>query len=112
MFIIIIDQEPPIFNSTCPDNIVLYTDNDDPVKIPSSFKKPEATDNARPPNVYVSGFPGDSFFPVGTTVINYTAVDAAGLSASCVFTVTIVGKYFIVTIITKFAKPSSVGNTL
>ena len=92
MFIIITDQERPSFNSTCPDNIVLYTDNDDPVKLPSSFKKPEATDNAKNPNVYVSGFPDDSFFPVGTTVVSYTAVDAAGLTASCVFTVTIVSK--------------------
>ena len=92
MFIIITDQEPPTFNSTCPDNIVLYTDNDDPVRLPSSFKKPVATDNARKPYVRVSGFPSDSFFPVGKTVVNYTAVDAAGLNASCIFTVTIVSK--------------------
>ena len=92
MFVILSDQEPPTFNSTCPDNIVLYTDNDDPVKLPSSFKKPEATDNARKPTVYVYGFPGDSFFPVGTTAVSYIAVDAARLSASCIFTVTIVSK--------------------
>ncbi len=53
---------------------------------------PVATDNAKPPKVFVSGFPSDSFFPVGTTAVSYTAVDDAGQSASCIFTVTIVSK--------------------
>ncbi len=53
---------------------------------------PVATDNVKSPKVFVSGFPGDSFFPVGTTAVSYTAIDAAGLSASCIFTVTIVSK--------------------
>jgi hypothetical protein len=92
MFLIITDQEPPSFNSTCPNDITLYTDNDLDVQLPSSFKRPTATDNARPPAVTVSGFPANSYFPIGRTVVNYTASDAAGLSTSCIFSVTVVSK--------------------
>ena len=88
-----IDREPPSFGSTCPSNILLYTDNDDSIRLPSSFKQPTATDNGKPPSVHSSGFPSDSFFPIGTTVVKYTATDDAGLNATCIFTVTVVSKY-------------------
>ena len=89
---VITDREPPSFNSTCPHNIVLYTDNDLDVPLPSTFMRPKATDNAGPPTVHLSGFPADSYFPIGRTVITYRASDAAGLSTTCVFTVTVVSK--------------------
>ena len=95
MVVIITDQEPPSFNSTCPQDIVLYTENDFAVKLPPTFREPTATDNAKPPSVYRTGFPADSFFPIGRTVVSYTARDAAGLNASCVFSVTVVSKYFL-----------------
>ncbi|XP_028394968.1 LOW QUALITY PROTEIN: uncharacterized protein LOC114519101 [Dendronephthya gigantea] len=84
------DREPPSFGSTCPSNIQLYTDNDDSIRQPESFKEPTATDNAKPPSVHSSGFPSDSFFPIGTTVVKYTATDDAGLTATCTFSVTVV----------------------
>ena len=90
--IIVIDQEPPTFNSTCPASFTLYTPNEYSVRLPTSFKLPTATDNAKRPSVSRTGFPADSFFPVGTTVVTYTAVDDAGLSASCTFSVTVVSK--------------------
>jgi hypothetical protein len=92
IIIIITDREPPSFGSSCPDNITLYTENDFAIRLPSSTKTPLPTDNVKPPNVYITGFPRDSFFRVGTTVVNHTAVDAAGLSASCIYFVTVVGK--------------------
>ncbi|XP_028410904.1 uncharacterized protein LOC114533564 isoform X4 [Dendronephthya gigantea] len=84
------DREPPSFGSTCPSNIQLYTDKNDSIRLPSSFKKPTATDNVKPPSVHSSGFPSDSFFPIGTTVVKYTATDDAGLNATCIFSVTVV----------------------
>ncbi|XP_028411072.1 uncharacterized protein LOC114533678 [Dendronephthya gigantea] len=89
-YITVEDREPPSFGSTCPSNIQLYTDNDDSIRLPSSFKEPTATDNAKPPSVHSSGFPSDSFFPIGTTVVKYTATDDAGLTATCTFSVTVV----------------------
>ena len=35
--------------------------------------------------------PGDSF-PIGTTTVNYTSIDAAGNSATCTFNVVVSGK--------------------
>jgi hypothetical protein len=92
IIIIIADREPPTFGSSCPNGVTLYTDNEHSARLPSSVKKPVATDNAKPPNLYIKGYPHGSYFPIGITVVNYTAVDAAGLSASCVFSVTVVSK--------------------
>ncbi|XP_028410906.1 uncharacterized protein LOC114533567 [Dendronephthya gigantea] len=89
-FITVEDREPPSFGSTCPSDIELYTDHDDSIHLPSSFKKPKATDNVKPPSVHRSGFPSDSFFPIGTTVVKYTATDDAGLTATCTFSVIVV----------------------
>ncbi|CAB3980949.1 agrin-like isoform X1 [Paramuricea clavata] len=88
--IIVEDREPPTFGSSCPNDVTLYTDNEDSVRLPSSVKKPVAIDNAKPPNLYIKSYTHDSYFPIGTTMVNYTAVDAAGLSASCIFCVTVV----------------------
>ena len=53
------------------------------------WTEPTATDNSgMTPNVLQTHLPG-FMFPVGTTHITYTFLDAPGNVATCLFTVTI-----------------------
>ena len=89
---LIADREPPSFGSTCPNDMTLYTENDYAIRLPRSFKKPNATDNSKKVSVNEKGFPKDSFFPIGTTVVSFTAKDYTGLNATCTFNVTIISE--------------------
>ncbi|MDX9928671.1 MAG: HYR domain-containing protein, partial [Bacteroidales bacterium] len=76
----------------CPSNIVV---NNDPGLCSAvvTWIEPTATDNCSAPGTIVwlrSHIPG-SVFPVGTTLVTYTATDQAGnTSAPCTFNVTVI----------------------
>ncbi|MBL7818867.1 MAG: HYR domain-containing protein [Saprospiraceae bacterium] len=80
------DVTPPSFGTTCPTNKSAVSTNG--LCVPVNFTAPTATDNCGTPSV--SGTHATNFcFPVGTTTVTYTAVDAKNNKATCSFTVTI-----------------------
>ena len=79
-----VDTEKPVF-TTCPQNITLFTTENTAVV---TWQMPTATDNCSNPSVS-SGFSSGQAFPLGTTVVNYTAVDTKGNQATCQFNVSI-----------------------
>ncbi|XP_022090907.1 hyalin-like [Acanthaster planci] len=82
------DKERPLFVS-CPQNIKIVTDASDGDFQRPTWDLPKAADNAGPPKV-TTNYRGSERFDIGTTVIRYTATDAAGNVARCVFEVTII----------------------
>ena len=52
---------------------------------------PVAADNTKQVTLLSNMEPGDNF-RVGKTMVKYTAVDPAGLTCECNFTVTVIGK--------------------
>ncbi|HKR06219.1 MAG TPA: immunoglobulin domain-containing protein [Bacteroidia bacterium] len=83
--VIVTDNENPVL-SACPSNIVV--NNDDGIcGALVTWSAPTATDNCSA-NVS-SNFNSGDLFPVGTTTVNYTAMDPSNNSAGCSFTVTV-----------------------
>ena len=81
----IIDTQPPAI--TCSSNIIANAPAGQN-SVVVNYAAPTATDNC--PNVRAScAPPSGSLFPVGVTAVTCTAVDAAGNSNTCVFTVTV-----------------------
>jgi HYR domain/Secretion system C-terminal sorting domain len=82
------DQTPPTF-TTCPTNITVAQNS--PCGAIVTWQTPIATDNCSTPSVIqTTGQPiSGTCFPVGTTVITYTAKDATNLTATCTFNVII-----------------------
>jgi hypothetical protein len=80
------DTEDPVI-SDCPANISVSNDAGSCGAI-VNWTAPTATDNSGSVNL-TSNFEPGSFFPVGTTVVTYTATDAAGNTATCSFEVTV-----------------------
>lgn len=79
------DTQPPVI--TCPANISAF--NDPGVCGANVRFTPTATDNC--PGILITSQPASgSLFPVGTSTVTSTATDAAGNTASCSFTVTVV----------------------
>ncbi|MFD2201457.1 HYR domain-containing protein, partial [Shivajiella indica] len=78
------DTEDPVI-SNCPANISVSNDAGSCGAI-VNWTAPTATDNSGLVNL-TSNFEPGSFFPVGTTVVTYTATDAAGNTATCSFEV-------------------------
>jgi gliding motility-associated-like protein len=78
------ESTPPNFTS-CPPNIDVAADNATCGKI-VSWPPPTVTDNCGVLSVISDHDPGD-FFPVGTTVVKYTATDNYGNTAQCSFNV-------------------------
>ena len=79
------DATPPVF-ANCPSNQSVTTTNNACKAV--TWTAPTATDNCSTPSVTStqnSGF----CFPVGTTIVSYTATDAKGNKAMCSFTVTV-----------------------
>ncbi len=74
---------------TCPDDIVVSTDEDACGAI-VNYAEPVGTDN-NPGAVTtsISGSISGDMFPLGTTTVTYQVVDAAGNSAQCSFTITV-----------------------
>lgn len=56
---------------------------------PASWVAPTASDNCPGVTLTSTALPG-STFPLGTTLVTYTATDASGLTASCVVTVNVI----------------------
>ncbi|MBI5384937.1 MAG: HYR domain-containing protein [Verrucomicrobia bacterium] len=81
------DINPPVI--TCPANLTLNADPGTCAKSNVTFTA-TATDDCPPITVSCTP-PSGSTFPVGVTTVTCMATDAAGLSANCTFTVTIIG---------------------
>ncbi|XP_038045080.1 hyalin-like [Patiria miniata] len=82
------DKEGPVFVS-CPQNIKIVTGESDGSFPDPTWDTPKAADNAGQPRI-TTNYGGSRAFELGTTVIRYTATDAAGNVARCVFHVTII----------------------
>lgn len=81
------DLEAPTL--TCPSNISV---NVDPGMCSAvvTYSTPAALDNCSIDTTYISaGLTSGSAFPVGTTTVTYTTIDASGNAVSCSFDVTV-----------------------
>ena len=84
------DATPPVL-SPCPANIALTTTGTTAI---ASWTAPTATDNCSTPMVSfttspTTGLTKGGAFPIGTTTVNYMAMDAKNNMATCSFTVTV-----------------------
>src|SRR5664279_1825840 len=87
--ITVVDNTPPAF-AGCPSNMTVFTGaNATTCNAPATWTAPTATDNCGTPTVTVNHASG-SIFSIGTTTVTYTAMDAAGNTATCTFVVTVV----------------------
>lgn len=91
------DVEAPVI-ANCPSNIDIFTDAGSPLGTLSGAAAVSASDNvgvtaftASPASVVVTGSSADfnGAYPIGVTAVTISAADAAGLTASCTFTVTV-----------------------
>jgi len=87
----IIDNQAPVILN-CPSNITVYTG---PGRLTcnqaATWVPPTATDNCNPGGVIItSTHPPGTIFPVGNTLVTYTATDPSGNSSTCSFTVTVI----------------------
>jgi len=80
------DLEKPIILN-CPSDIEITT-LPGSCEAQVSWKPPNATDNCNIAGFTSSHEPGDSF-PLGETMVTYTAIDQSGNSASCSFKVSV-----------------------
>ncbi|MBL0047143.1 MAG: HYR domain-containing protein [Bacteroidetes bacterium] len=86
--ITVLDIESPVI-SNCPNNITIPSDPGFCTAV-ATWTSPNASDNCGGVSIsQVDGLASGSAFPVGTTSISYKAIDAAGLSTLCTFTVTV-----------------------
>lgn len=86
--IIVSDTQAPTI--TCPPGQTLSVSGDD-CATTVSYATPTASDNCAPaPTVVrIGGFPSGSLFPAGNTVVIWRAIDGAGRSSTCSFTISI-----------------------
>lgn len=97
-----IDLTPPTIN--CPEPIVAETEFDQAFK-EISFDQPRVTDNSITgrDDITVIQEPlhiqSPYEFPIGVTVINFTAIDSSKNSDSCVFRVEIKGYFLLLSCI-------------
>ena len=81
------DTEPPVF-VFCPNDVVEYL-NQGIGEVNVFWNEPLAEDNCGDPiTITQTSFSGDGF-PLGTTPVTYTAVDASGNEAVCEFNVVV-----------------------
>ncbi|MEP6260621.1 MAG: HYR domain-containing protein, partial [Gillisia sp.] len=83
----VIDNEAPVI--ACLDNITQATDMGSATAV-VTFDAPVGTDNCGATTEQTAGLPSGSEFPIGTTTNTYVVTDAAGNTATCSFTVTVV----------------------
>jgi hypothetical protein len=76
------DMTPPVF-TTCPEDINLTTPSSSAI---ANWTAPNATDNCGMPTITGNRNSGESF-PIGTTNVTYTAVDARGNFSTCTFAI-------------------------
>ncbi len=77
------DTVKPVIQN-CPSNIVLTTAQ---ICATATWTLPTATDNCTATPSVSSNFPSGFCFPLGTTTVIYTAMDNAGNSSRCQFTI-------------------------
>jgi gliding motility-associated-like protein len=84
----VIDAQAPVIS--CPANIIV--NNDAGVcGAAVTYTTPVGTDNcAGAITTMTAGLASGNVFPIGTTTVTYLVTDAAGLTASCSFTVTVI----------------------
>jgi hypothetical protein len=80
------DAIDPVINN-CPTDITVSNDAGD-CSATVAWTAPTATDNSGSVTV-TSNFDPGAVFPVGTTLVTYTATDAAGNQVTCSFNVTV-----------------------
>lgn len=83
----VIDNIPP--SLSCPANISTYATSAAGATV--NYTEPVGTDNCAVTTVRIAGPASGSTFPIGVTTVTYKATDASGLSATCSFTVDVVG---------------------
>ena len=86
--ITIVDNELPVM-SNCPADIVAFISEPGQCEQNVSWQNPTASDNCPGLDLTQNYFPGSSF-PIGTTVVTYTATDNTGNSVSCSFSVSVI----------------------
>ena len=84
--ITILDTQSPIITN-CPSNITVSSSSTN-CGANVSWVSPTASDNC-PGVVLTSTHSPGSFFPIGTTTVTYTAVDASNDTVTCSFTVSV-----------------------
>ncbi|WP_373057450.1 HYR domain-containing protein [Zunongwangia sp. H14] len=80
------DNEAPVI--VCKEDITVTTEEGESYAV-VDFVDATATDNCEVTVEQTAGPDSGSQFPVGTTIITYTATDAAGNTVECSFTVTV-----------------------
>jgi hypothetical protein len=84
----VVDNQDPVLLGPCPDDMTVPPTSADCLEGVATWVEPDFSDNCGY-TVNKSHEPGDSF-PVGTTLVTYQAVDAAGnMSDPCEFYVTV-----------------------
>jgi hypothetical protein len=86
--VVVIDTTPPTMH--CPNNIVAT--NDPGLCSAKVSYTATATDNCGTVTNITEDFPPGSTFPKGTTTVHVTAVDNAGNTNMCSFTITVLDK--------------------
>ncbi|MDP3666621.1 MAG: HYR domain-containing protein, partial [Sediminibacterium sp.] len=82
------DIQPPVI--TCPANQTVSATSASGAVV--NYTTPVGTDNCSgATTIRTVGLASGSTFPIGTTTVTHTVTDAAGLIASCLFTVTVSG---------------------
>jgi len=83
------DVENPVI--TCPSNLTANTTPTSCISAPLTYATPTAVDNCAPAPTVVrlSGPASGSTFPRGSTFVTWRAIDAAGRSSTCSFSVTV-----------------------
>jgi gliding motility-associated-like protein len=82
----VVDQTAPTIEG-CPQNLTISANSS--CKAVGTWTPPTPFDNCSVASFTTTHAPG-STFNLGTTTVTYTATDAAGLTATCSFTVTVV----------------------
>ncbi len=84
------DMESPVLTG-CPGNINVTPSQGGSTAV-ATWTPPNASDNCPGVTLTSTHNPGDSF-PIGTTLVTYTAMDTAGNSTSCSFSVVVAADF-------------------
>jgi len=101
------DTEVP--SISCPSNIVGVVATG-PTGAVVNYTAPVGTDNCvGASTILFSGLASGSTFPIGTSTVTYRVTDAVGLTASCSFTVNVIGAAPVVVCPGNISVPSTAG---
>ena len=84
----VVDNTIPVINQ-CPTNIVVYTGSRTSCNQIATWTAPNATDNCNVSSL-TSNYNSGDVFPVGTTVVTYTATDIHNNATQSSFSVTVI----------------------